>query len=155
MNKKIKISDNEYGNGYIEVRTDDGYFSVTCTFRDAGGCMHDVALKHRPDLKPIIDLHLSDLNGTPMHAVENGFYWIAGAAGGLGQKYHGSNDDKHSVRDCISIAMNHFRASKQDILDLIGFAMVLGKSAVENYCMWQETRWKQEAESAIKLIEKL
>lgn len=41
----------------------------------AGGCLHDEILKHFPHLKPLVDIHLSDLDGVPMHAYDNAGYW--------------------------------------------------------------------------------
>ena len=59
------------------------YWSVTATEYDnfcfddcvACGCMHDDILKHFPELQPVIDVHLSDTNGAPMHALANAKYF--------------------------------------------------------------------------------
>lgn len=53
------------------------YFSLTCDIyergRDVGGgAAHELILKLFPHLKPLADLHLSDIDGVPMHAAENG-----------------------------------------------------------------------------------
>jgi hypothetical protein len=72
------------------------YFSVTGEIRrggasdiDRGGCIHEDILHYWPELAPVVALHSSDENGVPMHAEENGWYWLAGAFGGLGERYHG------------------------------------------------------------------
>jgi hypothetical protein len=38
--------------------------------------MHDDILKAFPELKPVVDVHLSDPDGAPMHAVANAVYHI-------------------------------------------------------------------------------
>lgn len=52
------------------------YFSVTGFTTGICGCCHEDLLKRWPELRPIIDLHLSDDTGMPMYAVENGYYWL-------------------------------------------------------------------------------
>lgn len=56
------------------------YFSLTATEYDkrgrdvAGGAMHDRIVKLFPRFRDLADMHLSDIRGVPMHAVENGWY---------------------------------------------------------------------------------
>ncbi len=60
------------------------YFSLTGKIVDkkgkfeAGGCLHDEIVQVWPDLQILADIHLSDENGIPPHAVENGFYFAGG-----------------------------------------------------------------------------
>jgi len=88
-----------YNNGYIRVvvSIENNRFSVTGSIyepfekdyhRDIdswhylgneygyayGGCIHNDVLKAYPILKPIVDLHLCDHYGTPMHCIENAYY---------------------------------------------------------------------------------
>lgn len=61
------------------------YFSITGEIQwqaknnrwmeGAGGCIHDEILQHFPQLQLLVDMHLSDENGVPMHAYENAAYW--------------------------------------------------------------------------------
>lgn len=77
------------------------YFSLTGDGMDRGsefgGCCHDDILKHWPDLQPLVDLHLSDIDGVPMHAEANGWYNLAGALGGLGEAYHAGNSKRNML----------------------------------------------------------
>lgn len=55
------------------------------------GCMHHDILRQWPKLRPLVALHLSDDQGVPMHGASNGWYWMAGALGGMAEQYHGGN----------------------------------------------------------------
>src|ERR1039458_8612508 len=77
---------------------------------ESRGLCHDEILATRPDLKPLVDLHLSDGNGVPEHAETIGWYWLAGALGGLGDKYHGGNGDPYRTPDeCMQTFAKHLR----------------------------------------------
>ena len=61
------------------------YYSITGDvkkldkrYRDpylVSGCIHDVILKHYPELAPLVSVHLSAADGQPMHAEANARYW--------------------------------------------------------------------------------
>ena len=86
------------------------HFSATASSLDCGGCLHDKILEVWPEAQPIIALHLSNADdGEPMHAEGNGYYWLAGAVGGLGERYHGGSDK--TVNDCLRILADHLRIS--------------------------------------------
>jgi hypothetical protein len=92
----------ENGEKYrIQVRADlvhrDGnanaYFAITGDiFRHAkngrkvhesGGCIHDDIIKHFPQLQLLVDIHLADEDGVPMHAYANAAYWAGHDGFGL------------------------------------------------------------------------
>lgn len=43
-------------------------------------CLHDEIRLFAPELGPVIDVHLADPDGVPMHAEANGWYFYSGAA---------------------------------------------------------------------------
>lgn len=81
-----------------------------------GGCIHEEIVKRWPTIAPIIALHLSNADdGEPMHAEANGYYWLAGVVGGLGEQYHGGNgSDGRSPEKCLSILADHLRISQDE-----------------------------------------
>jgi len=130
----------DYGNAYaftitVEARQigeQDPYFAVTgdiyhkstrtrtCGGTRACGCLHDEAAQTWKAILPIIRLHLcSSITGEPSSAEANGYYWLAGAAGGLGEQYHGgSGSDGKSQAECLRILSEHLRISLDDAVKI-------------------------------------
>ena len=165
------------------------YFSITgrrLDIQESGrftesvsGCIHDEILKVAPELKLFVDLHLSTLDGAPMHAVENGFYWLCKAAG-IPQKYAPEQDKKI----CFEYLCNHLRIDSMEASKIIGkvvFAYLDGKAkiatshlvsdrckeeqekqglfdaknAFKNIVDSMKERWQNEAAAALKQLEKI
>ena len=136
------------------------YFSATAEQRhprtgrvEACGAMHDAILAKFPELADIVALHLADENGEPMYAELNGYYWLAGALGGLGEQYHGGNGTPaKSVEECLAIFANYVRITVEQADALID-SFKGGQQAVRpQFVAWvatQRARWKMEADAAI------
>jgi len=99
------------------------YFSLTMsswTFENGRmrdetfGCSHEELLARWPELAPLAALHLSAYpSGAPMHSAENGFYQLAGYAGGMGEKYHAGNANSYgepsTPEACLTSLAAHVR----------------------------------------------
>lgn len=167
MKKQITKKHSE-GTLVIKISTDgtnpdNKYFSITGDIYEkdkpmtdryflCGGCIHDEILSICPELKQFTDLHLSKLDGVPMHAEANGWYWLAKAAG-IPQKY----EPEQSELDCFAFFMNHARMSGPEALELVKKV----KTAQNPREVWQKQvdglrpRWQDEATKAIALLEKI
>ncbi len=94
MNTTIKTTSKDGSPLFINIRLSDpcknGHndFAITANMYkkgsaindnniDACGCLHDEILAVKPSLQLFVDLHLSDEQGLPMYAVENGYYWFS------------------------------------------------------------------------------
>lgn len=131
---KIKLAD-ECKNGHND-------FSITGSIYNTGkrgdknmiggGCCHDDILKARPDLQIFVDLHLSNVNGVPMYAVENGFFFLQeGKIGTMREHLRVTEAEAEKLAKCYDKSM-----FKKMLID-----------------MDMPKRWKAEAERAIKLLE--
>lgn len=100
------------------------YFSLTADVKrkagngrwveDSGGAMHEEILRLFPTLADLAALHLSDDRGAPMHAESNGWYWMAGALGGSGERHHGGNSGYAKSKpeeECLQIFAKHARVT--------------------------------------------
>jgi hypothetical protein len=93
-NLKHSISvNNSKVNCIVDIRLNDqcknGHqdFAITGTFWEIGknrsnnlissGCCHDDILKHFPELKIFVDLHLCDYAGIPTYIIENGYFHMS------------------------------------------------------------------------------
>lgn len=153
MKKEITVIKENGENLVIKfgiVETNHKYFSITADLYKgkgrsdsswlAGGQMHDEILAVRPDLKPLVDLHLSNDDGVPMYATENGWYYFT-----------------HPNKFGKKIVMKHLRIDEEtyDELDKeLRENYKVGRDIFNVFCYKQHKRWKQEAEEAKKFIEK-
>lgn len=97
----------------------------------SGGCIHDEILKARPDLKPLVDMHLSDPHGLPLYAIENGWYHFKNSGAEYAAKYLRVDP---AVLEGVSQA------------DYIGFLEVISASI---------NQWAEDADRAVALIDSL
>lgn len=126
---------------------------------ERGGCLHDEILELFPEFAPLVALHLSDINGVPMHAAANGLYWAAGVLGGdkpLGQQYHGGNGwPAKDGAQCLKILAKHLRVNEKEAMRLVGEINGYYKNGYDHkfyfkaYVENQAPRWKAEADAAI------
>jgi len=146
-------------NAKIVISTERDYFSITGTFWKPatrvknransrtdkgymlGGCCHDEILQLRPDLQPFVDLHLSDMEGVPLHAVANGMYHIN----------EGMEQDKfcalYRVTPQQYTALNKVKGMKGDRATIIYCKILTDMGIFE--------QWKAQAEQAKELLKQL
>lgn len=155
-NLVIKISTNE------EKSTP--YFSITGELYEEGkskiernliacGCIHEDILEVAPELKALVDLHLSDLDGVPIHAEENGWFWLAKASG-VPQPYEPSQDSNK----CFKFFCQHARLSTEDaqeVVDRVKRNPVRGREMWGKYLDGLRPVWHDQAQKAIELIKSL
>jgi post-segregation antitoxin (ccd killing protein) len=138
---------------------DRPYFSVTADVFEngrwaAGGCQHDTVLRLWPDLADVVALHLSDDTGQPMHAAANGWYWLAGIVGGMGQQYHGGNGSSaRTPEQCTGILARHLRITEDEVAALAKILATqdpkTARAMFVTFVSAQTDRWQREAAEAI------
>jgi hypothetical protein len=106
----------------------------------SGGAGHDEILRRFPRFADLADLHLSDINGAPMHAVENAAYF-AGIS---------TYPDARNVETLA----RHLRIAPEAAAELIRQLDTFetkeaAKAHLVMFIDTQRPRWKAEAESCI------
>lgn len=128
-----------YISATAEAKLPRALDSVAC------GCLHEDILREWPEAVAVVRCHLSDARtGEPMHALANATYWAAGARGGWGERYHGSNAPTgHTPADCLRILAEHLRVTEAEAATLCERA--------ENACPeeWREEYGKRVRERAL------
>jgi hypothetical protein len=146
----INTTDPDGNQMKIEIRLNDecknGHqdFAITATIWEkdkprtdryfiSGGCCHDAIIAARPDLQIFVDLHLCTAKGVPMHAIENGFYWL---------KENGPQ-----------AAGKYLRLTPEQVEQITG-----AEDKIYLQCILEKmgvpAQWKKEADQAIELLEK-
>lgn len=120
------------------------YFTITANqlvkkgnnrFYDcAGGCLHEEISKvFGNKFDDLIKLHLSDIDGQPMHSSENGAYHLGFS------NYQGFD---------IKKASNHFRLSEDELRK--EWFQIIKKEDVSKLCDKLSPVWKSQADQCIK-----
>ena len=87
----------------------------------------------------LADLHLSDENGTPIHAVENGFYFAGG--------YHKEFSDARSPKNLAK----HLRISEEKANEIcLQMTENPDRKVFHSICFSNLERWNKEAKEAIE-----
>jgi hypothetical protein len=144
------------------------YFTITNDVHQAGypnrswsgGAAHEEILRYWPKFADIVALHLSDIDGAPMHGVANGWYDLAGALGGAGETFHRGNSETYGRLDvsragCLQLFADHFRITIEavsaihdefEINDIRGEA---AKARLAEIADGLRPMWKQQADDCI------
>ena len=111
-------------------KTDHEYFSITyeAIWRgrvESCGAGHDTIRKYfGTQFDDVIPLHLAHSDGVPMHALENGFYYL-------------QNPEEFGPE----VTANHFRISLDEVEELRHFS----KGQLSQWVEHQKPRWADEA----------
>ena len=143
---------------YVKIRLNDECkkdFSITGDIYEAGkpktdryfitgGCIHEDILKHFPEFKIFVNLHLCDYSGIPMYAVENGFYHLK----------EGFNNTKPSDKNFKKEFCSHYRITPKQF-EVLNTSNNQSQYALNIQKLGILTQWKTEALRAIKLLEEM
>jgi hypothetical protein len=146
---KYSISKNINANTEVlkvDIRLDDecrnGHedFAITGETRTirgrelSGGCIHETIIEHFPEFQIFVDLHLNQFDGTPMYAVENGYY-------------HMQQNNIDAMAEMLMLKIDEIPVLMQ-AEDQNHFKYLINKLALPE-------RWALKASEAIKQLEAL
>lgn len=115
---------------------------------EAGGMLHDEIAEHFPHLQPLIDIHLSDSDGIPMHAYSNAGYWAGNT------EYQPLN---------LKMLSQHLRVSSELAQEMVEYIedfygefdhITTPEDAWQDTCEHFEllNKWKKEADQALAML---
>lgn len=126
-------------NGYLDTKIINGkIYELT-----RGGCIHEIISKLRPDLNPLIALHLSDVTGLPMYALENGYYHLEGY---MGTAAYNHTMTKKGVADYLRITEKEVETLARTGVSKVDFS---------KFIISKLDLYKKQAIEAIEFIETL
>jgi len=130
------------------------YFSLTGRVvengrESVGGSIHKEILEAFPQLEDAAALHLSDMDGKPMHSFENGKYWAGFTKWENGNTKNLSQLWRISEKSAERLQYNALNDQAQEIEVDTG-EIVLEETLLKEFHDRQLRRWKQEADNVIK-----
>jgi len=130
------------------------YFSLTGRIvengrESMGGAIHDEILKAFPALDDLAALHLSDIDGKPLHSFENGKYWAGFTKWEGGNPKNLSNLWRISQKSAERLQYDALNEQAQEIKADTD-EDVLPETLLKEFHDRQLRRWKQEADNVIK-----
>lgn len=130
------------------------YFSLTGRIVQNGkelvsGVIHEEIVKVFPKVSDIVPLHLSDIDGKPMHSFENGKYWAGFTDYQEEKPEYLANHWRISVEEAKKLTYSAITEKCQQIEEETG-EIVLPDTILKEYHDSQLPRWKKEADEVIK-----
>jgi hypothetical protein len=113
------------------------------------GAIHDEILKEFPALDDLAALHLSDMDGKPLHSFENGKYWAGFTKWEDGNTKNLSNLWRISQKSAERLQYDTLNEQAQEIKADTN-EDVLPETLLKEFHDRQLRRWKQEADNVIK-----
>jgi len=130
------------------------FFSITGRIVEGGrvsvcGAIHDEILKAFPELHDLVSMHLSDMDGLPLHSFENGKYWAGftkwedGNPKSLSELWRISEKSAERLQYDALVEESHKIKADTD-------KDILPEELFKDFHDRQLRRWKQEADNIIK-----
>jgi hypothetical protein len=143
-----------YWTATADVYDPHGTWSGQAQFRngrepDAGGQMHDELLRAFPHLEPIVRLHLADVDGLPMHALANGWYFYSGKASAYEREAELKGRPTYANRDGLS---DHERAARALNISADELPEGLDEEGFAEFVDALEERYARESLEAYELL---
>jgi hypothetical protein len=115
---------------------------------ECGGCIHEEIVKHFPQLQLLVDIHLADDEGVPMHAYANAAYW---AGHTKYQKFDSFKLAKHlRISPKLADDMVDYIANFWGEFDDISTPSMAWEATCSDYSLPEQ--WKQQAQAAKLLL---
>jgi hypothetical protein len=105
------------------------------------GADHETILAAAPELAPIVTVHLADPDGTPMHAVDNGWYFYSGKASAYEREHY---SEEYATR----YGTDHERAADALHVDPADLPTDLDHDGFLAYAATLTERWAAQAQAA-------
>jgi hypothetical protein len=115
---------------------------------DSCGAIHEETLEHFPELQPLVDIHLADDQGVPMHAYANAGYWAGHT------KWHPQHlptlarhlgTTLKQAEEMVDYVEHYWGE-----LDEVHTPEMAWKDACSHFCMQQQ--WKIRAKEALAML---